>query len=767
MIFKTNNKQERPKVVSLFSGSDCRGFVKPDGVSLGLISQASLEFNMPIGGYVFLVDQKVSLRFVALDAFGKPSVLDLGLRAALRLNPQTSRPPARIDIEFENSTAFGTVKDSIISGSGTVGGFDFSQSFGDIFSAFGEEEIGAQTTYVDLYGDPIEDDVQGETLFASGRAGKFFQGGKSLFFFNVAPDVRIKTWAYENYGAVDQPRAVIKGLKRGARIDAIFRVEDDQLNFGSSKKTHGSVVVVHDNRVLRENQLDVRLAGKSDTQRFDLDPYYKWSLFPARLSWYLKSWIRSGLFPNGVKDPFTNSVIISVYPRNHTHRIAGIFGGGRDIDPPLPQVTFAAGERHLNPAQRQQPNGFDGEQGGIDRPVYTHDMSRLDFRFVAKSSDTVHKNPALNFDEVSYKGGPGLEDYVKRVVSAEYWIDWTPPRGTLATLGGYERIRHGATIQAIAARSYVLAAWLNGRGKIENPIKSNYAPVTLKADASFQVHYLHKLNKLARNEDKRMAIEDAVHESWGQVLTYRGKIATTEYFAGDASGHQTVNGSQAYAKAIYTPYGIDADKLTGSGARDYKRKHGHGRGFSQIGSRLLAAQGLSYLQIAHWYFFGIHLRNGYGLGDFVSRIDYEAEVEDEHDWMVSRPTERITDYLIDAANAQNWRVNPHFLSDSTTGVISKTSDENWHLSHNFRAHEFCKDFEGNPRALSVSSDLSIKLQKLRFKCDQSISILGVSDDGQSIRVKLGSSTAVDDAKSIFGEMNVTILSGSNKVELSL
>lgn len=277
--------------------------------------------------------------------------------------------------------------------------------------------------------------------------------------------------------------------------------------------------------------------------------------------------------------------------------------------------------------------------------------------------------------------------------------------------------------------------------------------------AAFQVHRLDKLHAEAQREDRRVALEDAMAETWGQVITFRGKYINSEYYAGDRGERTGCGGSaKPYVQPVRTFYGVNCRRATPGS--DYSRAHGHGRGFSQKGSRLLAAQGLSYLQLAHWYFYGTHIRNGYGMGDFISRLDEGLETE-AAERLVSEPSETIVDHQIDAHDGQ-WRCHTH------DGMVAKADAENWHVSHNFMAHEFCRNMrDGGDQPLRVHHELVAKLQNLRFSLGDPVRIKGIAADGQSVEATSRNARFRRTAQDIFGDDHVSDKGASGTLILSM
>lgn len=135
--------------------------------------------------------------------------------------------------------------------------------------------------------------------------------------------------------------------------------------------------------------------------------------------------------------------------------------------------------------------------------------------------------------------------------------------------------------QAIAARSYAIAN-MNKRGSrgydlLDNTMDQAYGG--------------------ASAENKRT--NNAVMETKGMVLTYKGKVIPAYYHA--SSGGKTVNSGAAFASNAPFLHSVKAYD-------DGVKKNGHGVGMSQHGANNLAAKGYSSTQILKYFYNNIEIQ---------------------------------------------------------------------------------------------------------------------------------------------------------------
>lgn len=685
------------------------------------------------------------LDILHLNSQGRPQPY-LSLYAIMRgKNPQLMPLPARISYRFPScQPRLRTALAALISSRGDRPSVPVRDRYGDRVAFSSDDDFRAR------YESVIFD--EGGSLFIS--------GGDQLGTLSDGELLVLDAWDYKTYGAVDQPLCIIgesvapsgtPTIPNGARIDAVYRTRDtyrpgeagrpaaaedfdprsaDATSYADSSEAINNRIIVRHDDLLSEADVVVHFTSGASTTKalYQLDPYEKWSLFPSDLRWHVKNWWRAGFI--GSHGSLLTELATSLdRPLNPNP----IFVRARATSPPVPIINEYS----------------DGEARGIERPIYQIvSVPRLRFHVPKLDQIRVRRDGTRrriadefsiaeprNFSVFHYQGADGIEEYVKRVAAHEFSLS-----GLRQLARDYEAFK----AQIIVARSYFLHAWYSGRRGLETPIAQGYASEELRPTAAFHVHRLDTLNdkvKGTEGERIRELIEEAIAETWGQVVTFRGQLADTEFFAGDPNMPTTIEATapvRPYMISVFTDFGINPARLNDD---DYKGDYGHGRGFSQKGSKALAASGLTYLQIVHWFYFGTEVRNSYAQGDILT-LSPTGE-----DWIATPgPNPHPVPSLHVSDGRWSW-----------SSSVAETDAFDWHLSHNFKASEFCTSVNGDAIHLDIDVYAVQKLQRLRYRIQHSrgIRIRGIqfhaaTPPGYSIHVECHDNDFQALAEEIFG-----------------
>ena len=676
-----------------------------EGEALGRILSFSdgVELNAPLSGRLSCRNGKLNLDLAERTRTGAPRPIDPVLAELWEAHPQLLPLPASLIFaqhRLQGSDAL--LEAAFQQWSVTAAGAGLRA-----FLKSGEELASGHVTLDE---------------FLAGEIALEVPQGTAIARLEGAQEVWVGAEDFQHYGVFDQPLAVLgNNVDGAAKPKSPSSIElavagslspDAGSNLADKAREAGRDGIMFDgDDLLPEDHVFLRFSNGGSTEEglFELDRFEKWSRFPARPEWHLRNWIKAGIFDQGLDDAIVMALIGRVYPQPKTEALNDTPKPGQKLLLPLPAMTHVGGKENGN---------FDGELGGIDRPTYAaFDIRRTRFRLRKrerankKHEDTFHNSSWRRFDDVRYSGGVGFENYIKRVISCEFHLTW---KGGGNDLGGWERITEALMVQAMASRTYVLFRWISSSKDLESPYGNDYAEQTLRDNASFQVHRVKELNNHARREERRVAIEDAMAETWGLVITHRGRLLDAEYYAGDHRESSTCGSERKeYITAIRTPYGIDCAEAQAT--RKYAAAFGHGRGFSQKGSRILTAKGASYIQVAHLYYNEVHLRNGWGAGDFITRPSSNERRLAENTWLISAGDGNVDDAAV-TANSGDWTCT------TDNGQVGKEDNANWYLSHNFMAHEFCVGSDGDPDSLAVEPALVAAVQSVRSTTGKSVRI---------------------------------------------
>lgn len=588
----------------------------------------------------------------------------------------------------------------------------------------------------------------------AGDGALLVSGGTQIGTLNATEQVSVGSRHLQNYSAIDDPLAIVAdptddgaALPANRPIAHVYLPSEttdandpvdgatDYAPHGSwssnrYKIDHGDVESVHSVVLHYEDN------GTTQKRRFELDRFEKWALFRSSLRWLYKNWHRSGFLPTPLRThEFVTDLYTDLYPANHTADLTGYPTPGRSIPPPDPTILGYA----------------TGEQQGEERPTYEYNVQRLKFKLNREASDSFATSPLRNFSDFDYDGADGLEEYAKRVTAKEFFYNKNDVTGeesdSLAVR--FTREHAGFTGLLTVARTYPLNRWFSNMSTLSDPISTNYARATFPGDATFQAHSIGALNTLARTETARRLVEQSAAETRGQVITFEGALMDAEMFAGDGSQNTSCNGDADYKQQVRTKFGADCSRVDDQAYADAR---GHGRCYSQNGSKTLAAANLTYIQIIHWYNYGVYIRNGYAKGDFVTHPP------GRNGWVVnaSPPTVPQMHVKVDGGN---WK---------STQNVTPNAAQNWRVSHNFRASELSRDTAGNRSHLDFPVEKVRRLQTLRYKTGDvgtsdtgGITVLGVlSGGGTRVRVRSRLNTFEQIANNILGADNVSEVSGT-------
>jgi len=530
-----------------------------------------------------------------------------------------------------------------------------------------------------------------------------------------AEEVTIRTRDLRHYGVPNLLLAVVEtgaNISSGTALDGVYRVEDcDQSNnlepesdapdfshaegatstdaFGwregnyetNNRNNRRQRLVLDRDELLAEHEvvLEYTSSGSTSRERVDLDRFEKFGFFRSDLRWHLRNWRQGGFLSENDWDGSLKSALgMSLYPDNYTTQLTRTEVNG--IDPPDPTIT----------------DYDDGESDGEERPTYDFDVQRFHFA-IQPSTDYWADAPMRDVSEYEFEGADGYEQYVRAVIASEFEYGNTHNTDDeLQALLG----------QAICSRTYVLHRWLDakgGTGGLSNPIATDYAKATVGGTARFQVvkmYYHTGATGYFKSQAKRRGIQEAIATTRGLMATCCGQIIDTEFFAGDSAEDTTCDVGEPYKFSVQTPHGVDCSRVPPSGNDSaYMLDHGHGRGYSQDGSRDLSLDGLSHIQLAHWYYYGIQLRNGWGKGDIVT------DTPSGDGWLDgARPFDVPTTDV--SVSDGDWMIN---------STVGSTDAANWYLSHNFRISEFFVGASNGASSLSVSTGLVERLQGVRYR----------------------------------------------------
>lgn len=577
--------------------------------------------------------------------------------------------------------------------------------------------------------------------------GIYFDGGATLHDLPSGQVLTLSADDLKNYSAIDEPLAVLDGLTPGTdTIQHIYRIDDcddsfdpdpaDVTDYVSSLRTPSlslqagganeqKFVIVHDDfKGELGAVVHYRRGGTDQKGRFTFDKYEHTALHPTNLRWHLRNWYISGFLREAdrtnqfVTGLVTGAAANRLYPANHGANVAV---STRTITPPSVTIHSYA----------------DGETKGHEKPIYrllvpnmvkirVHRASADQFsvtRAALFSPNTPGTAPdaTAHFTHFHYDGADEIEEYIKRVAAVEYDV-------------GTQRETEGLKAQMVAARTFFLYWLLTGTSKggvtVNNLIRAAYGEQRVYGGDDFHVHRIDKYNHWCRKEPERLLLEESVAESWGIILTYRGRMIDAEFFGRGATIANQTNAGEAYKRSVWTQGGGGA----------------HGRGLAQVGAEHLAGRGLSFLQILHWYYYGIQARNDYGKGDVLTDAP-AAPGTATHSWLANHPAPTIPNP--DAVTANNatprhW-VTPHVL-DATH------ANDDWHVSHDRRAAQFSianRIQNPNPTLqLDVHWNLVTYVQEVIYKYTGNISEFAIVRYFGPNSVQIGVPTAGTHAASV-------------------
>lgn len=182
------------------------------------------------------------------------------------------------------------------------------------------------------------------------------------------------------------------------------------------------------------------------------------------------------------------------------------------------------------------------------------------------------------------------------------------------------------------------------------------------------------------SEIVRLVLEETMYETWGEIFLHKGVIVEAIFkgatgdpsndneggVRGDRSGETKYEKRYYNAlRRVYTPAN-HVDSAAGAG-------------FGQHGGEILARDvGASAHQIIHWYYYGCHIINAWGLGDCVSRFPNatgQVDSSNAYPWLayktglpaVALPSSNIYKDIEDNV----WKNYDSDVSDNTHTVVHK------------------------------------------------------------------------------------------------
>jgi len=191
-----------------------------------------------------------------------------------------------------------------------------------------------------------------------------------------------------------------------------------------------------------------------------------------------------------------------------------------------------------------------------------------------------------------------LDEYVKGVVAAEMGSDWY-----------IEALK----AQAVAARTFAV---------------SN----THHDHCNIDVCTDHNCCQAWKGPPYDSTIVDAVTSTCNEVITYNGTIVREVLFFSHCDGH--TRNSEDYNGWDYVPY-LRSVSCGCADAYGWTDHNSHGVGMCQYGARVMAEQGLSYVNILKHYYSGVAIAPAH-TGQIVIKLGSPAELR------VYDPQERVT-----------------------------------------------------------------------------------------------------------------------------
>lgn len=310
-----------------------------------------------------------------------------------------------------------------------------------------------------------------------------------------------------------------------------------------------------------------------------------------------------------------------------------------------------------------------GEEIGIRIRTYDYDISQHKLKIIEKKNNPDSPDYMVGTALREYEtnstgdipgdfyagnlGAYGIEEYVIRVPFAEIPNSLAGGGGTGNTNIGVNTIKHIELLKAkvIMARTYHMGRSTymgvndfnaSKDSEASDGTKKNkkrgfsyaYNGVEISATENWQVMSLGHYNTVVREYKEeaentygasdlvRLTLEEAMYETWGEVFLHKG-VTVEAIFKGSTGDPPNKNiggvrGDRSGETKYHTRY-YNALRRVFTPANHVDSASG--AGFGQNGGEILARDAYSSAhQILHWYFFGCHVINAWGLGDCVSRF---------------------------------------------------------------------------------------------------------------------------------------------------
>lgn len=524
----------------------------------------------------------------------------------------------------------------------------------------------------------------------------------------------------------------------------------------------------------------------------ELDKYEKWSIFPSNIRIIYSHWFVSGFLNENKSDRVILRIIAQVFRASAGHLLPADDNNVYFYKPyAIKQDEENGPYLFKNSIASSRFNGMDnyikdieGESILLPSPVdYSSILASNDYDLarINKGVEEGKKRRTMHYDMALYKidfhdkhtadyfakkkirpynsdasikpfykgrlGAYGLEEYVSRV----------PLKEIPNILSGYET-RTATSLKEITGDAFYYSAeilkakiiicrnYVMGRTFTNTYFNYNYDPFKIYTTGDhYQEFTLSFYNTAVRflyskngslhsdsSEKVRLVIEDAMYETWGQVLMHKGVVTETLYkSARDDSGSKPGVRSSAYEGPL-------SDDQYSDQRRVYTLWDHGGPGLGQNGAKdLLLYAGASAHQILHWYFYGDQIVNAWGQGDYVSSFPNpfphvdpppmtEPNSENAFPWLVWQ-SEAISGDRVPLPSLQFSSVLDLFwaLMDSNDDIIPvdlppgdfRSDGRIWRVSMNFKNKDFdsSKFIEGSSETsyFLISKNLVQMLERLR------------------------------------------------------
>lgn len=535
---------------------------------------------------------------------------------------------------------------------------------------------------------------------------------------------------------------------------------------------------------LETRQVVLRKSIDNSLHVVNLDIYEKWSLFPSNIRKIYAHWYTSGFLNQSYREnPVLLQTIGQIYRKNfniennddniYFHQpyafLYDDFFNVTKITTTDTSKDFKPVVANLSPSMPSQiplpepvnynylekvANGYishkeSGEYIGRNIRAIDYDFSQHKIHiteehhtdYLTKSALRPYSTPEAFY--AGNLGAYGLEEYAIRVPFTEIpnLIAINPFNNEAAsdTLKNIELFK----VKTILARTYHLGRSISlGLSKNTGSLSFSYSynETRVKATNSWQVMSLGTYNCVVRaisdqgdgilstdsSEAVRLLLEDVMYETWGEVFLHKGVIVEA-LFKGNVNGNKDVSGVRGDESDRKHHY--NALRRVFSPAN-----HSEGPGFGQnAGKEFVEHVGMSAHQMLHWYYYGVHVINAWGLGDCVTHFPTSSELNPDStnafDWSASVGASNTVPLpsLDVYADEGTWYLHNgnQVRKDNISGDDFRDDAEVWRLSRHFTSNEF--DLINEPgtenQMFAIDRHLVFKLDRLRHHLAAQVTIL--------------------------------------------